>query len=113
MAADPRHFERFFKPGFLSWLAANAHIYAAFEQEALSLIAAGRDHYSARTIVEVLVHHSILSATSGTFKIGNDRAPDLARVFAIRHPEHATFWEYRRPDWPDFLRAMSELKEAA
>jgi hypothetical protein len=104
---DLKPFERFFKPGFLAWLAANEHIYKSFEEQAFRLIGAGREHYSARTIIEVLVHHSIIAEKpEGLFKIGNDRAPDLARVFAIRHPHHARFWEYRRPDWPMFLEAV-------
>lgn len=101
------NFDRFLKAGFLPWLQDNQHIYDAFEDHALRLIAKGRTHYSARTIVEVLVHESILRETSdGEFKIGNDKAPDLARWFVINHPEHWNFWEYRRPDWPAFLAAI-------
>lgn len=102
IAVEPR-FHPFLKVGFLEWLAVNEHIYEAFESEALRLIAVGRVHYSARTIVEVLVHHSMLREQGGEFKIGNDKAPDLARLFVIQHPQHLRFWEYRRPDWQLFL----------
>jgi hypothetical protein len=111
---DLNRFSGFFRDGFLDWLADNEHIYDTFEAHALALIAKGRTHYSARTIVEVLVHESILRENGGEFKIGNDRAPDLARVFAIRNPRHALFWEYRRADWPLFLEALGvSTKEAA
>ena len=105
MLVDPK-FELFFKPKFLRWLETNEHIYREFERQALALIARGRAHYSARTIVEVMVHESILREDMGPYKIGNDHAPDLARVFAITHPEHRMFWEYRRPDWPSFLSTI-------
>lgn len=105
--------QQFFKPGFLTWLDDNQHIYREFESHAMRLIARGRTHYSARTIIEVLVHESMLRENGGEFKIGNDRAPDLARVFSILHPANALFWEYRRPDWPLFLKALGVNKEAA
>jgi len=108
MNIDPQ-FHPFFKVGFLDWLEENEHIYNGFEEQALRLIAAGRTHYSARTIVEVLVHHSKLSAVGDDFKIGNDKAPDLARVFVIKHPDYVEFWEYRRPDWPAFKTTIELL----
>ena len=91
-----------------AWFDTNWHIVRAFESTALRLIAKGRKHYSARTIVEVLVHDSLLSEIGGEFKIGNDNAPDLARVFVVLHPEHVDFWEYRRPDHPQFKAAISD-----
>lgn len=94
---------RFFKKD-KDWFLANWHVVEAFESVALKLILLNRKHYSARTIVEVLVHQSAVREINGTFKIGNDNAPDLARVFVVLHPEHVDFWEYRRPDWPAFKK---------
>jgi hypothetical protein len=94
------------------WFLDNWHVVTAFEDVALRLLALGRSHYSARTIVEVLVHQSAVREIAGTFKIGNDNAPDLARVFVVLHPEHVDFWEYRRPDWPIF-KACFITKEKA
>jgi hypothetical protein len=103
-------FAKFFQPTFLGWLVDNKHIYDGFEARAMEMIAAGRTHYSARAIVESLVHHSRLQANNDPYKTGNHYAPDLARVFAIRHPEHAMLWEYRkgsrRGSWQEFLQAL-------
>jgi hypothetical protein len=101
-------YPRFFRKDW-SWFESNWHIVEAFEAAALHLIRIGREHYSARTIVEVLVHESILKETDGEFKIGNDHAPDLARIFVALHPEHLDFWEYRRPDHPDFKNVIREF----
>lgn len=94
------------KPSFfkkpVQWFEDNWHVIKAFEEETLKIINRGRTHYSARTIVEVMVHESIIKETDGSFKIGNDNAPDLARIFVVMHPEHVNFWEYRRPDSDSF-----------
>lgn len=99
---------QFFLPGFLSWLADNRHVYETFEQQALAAIEEGKGHFSARTIVEDMRHYSRQRDSDGTFKINDHRAPDLARVFAIHHPQHAKLWEYRRDDWQDFLNALGQ-----
>ena len=88
---------RFFKSP-KEWFLENWHVVEAFERQALRLIGMNREHYSARTIVEVLRHHSVLNDTSDAFKINDHNAPDLARAFVVLHPEHVDFWEYRRPD---------------
>jgi hypothetical protein len=85
-----------------AWFINNWHVVEAFESTALKLIDNGRQHYSARTIVEVLVHQSAIREINGDFKIGNDSAPDLARAFVVLHPERVNFWEYRRPDSQTF-----------
>jgi hypothetical protein len=85
-----------------AWFINNWHVVEAFERTALKLIGMGRSHYSARTIVEVLVHQSAVREINGDFKIGNDNAPDLARVFVVMHPERISFWEYRRADSQNF-----------
>ena len=95
------HDSYFKKP--MEWFDNNWHVVEAFEKSALNIISKGRSHYSARTIVEVLVHESIIAEKDGQFKIGNDNAPDLARVFVVLHPEHKNFWEYRRPDSKQFV----------
>jgi hypothetical protein len=104
--AHPRFFK---KPK--DWFLENWHVVEAFERQALRVIGANRTHYSARTIVEVLVHQSQVKEINGTYKIGNDNAPDLARVFVVLHPEHVDFWEYRRPDSIAF-KGMFTQKDA-
>jgi hypothetical protein len=99
-------YRQFFAPGFLAWLADNPTIYDDFERHALVMLERGRQHFSARTIVEDMRHFSRLRDSDGTLKINDHRAPDLARVFAILHPQHALLWEYRRDDWKEFLAAV-------
>jgi hypothetical protein len=103
-----KHPEFFKKPK--KWFVDNWHVIEAFEEVAMRLINLGRTHYSARTIVEVLVHQTAVKERDGEFKIGNDNAPDLARVFVVLHPEHVDFWEYRRPDHPEFKAIFNEHK---
>jgi hypothetical protein len=90
-----------------AWFKENWHIFEAFAKTTLALIDKGRSHYSARTIVEVLRHHSILGEVAGQWKLNDHAAPDLARAFVIAHPEHIKFWEYRRPNHDEFVAAVS------
>lgn len=106
-------FAQFFRPGFLVWLDANWHIYEAFEKQAFTLIGNGWSHFSARTIVEEMRHYTRHRERGlCSLKINDHHSPDLARIFSIRHPQYAGFWEYRRPDWPQFLRALVEHTKA-
>lgn len=106
--ADLAQYRDYFRPGFLPWLAKNEAIYRAFEQQTLALIDAGWTHFSARTIVEEIRHYTRhREAGDCSFKINDHNAPDMARVFAVRYPQHAGLWEYRRPDAPAFLAALT------
>lgn len=108
-----QQFDRFFRPGFLHWLASNEEIYEVFEQQAFQLIDAKWKHFSARTIVEEIRHYTRHRAQGVcAFKINDHHAPDLARVFTLRHPRFAKFWEYRRPDWREFLAEVNKLNGA-
>ena len=84
-----------FRDGFCAWLASNRHVWRAFEREANRIWARGRRHYSARTICEVLRHESALAEVGSEFKIDNNCAPDLARLYALVHPERAGFFQTR------------------
>lgn len=85
-----------FTPEFLLYLEANIHVYNAFEREALRVAGRGFKHYSARTIVEVLRHHSALrEASSPAWKLNDHNTPYLARLFALRHPAHSQIFEFR------------------
>jgi hypothetical protein len=104
---DLARFDRYFRPGFLPWLADNESTYEQFERQAIELIKAGWTHFSARTILEEIRHYTRHEEKGNcSFKINDHMAPDLARVFVIRHPEYKAFWEYRRPDWRAFLAAV-------
>jgi hypothetical protein len=105
---DLARFARYFRPGFLHWLERNEPIYQQFERQTLELIDAGWKHFAARTIVEEIRHYTRLREAGGcSFKINDHMAPDLARAFAVRYPQHARLWEYRRPDAGQFLAAIA------
>lgn len=80
--------------GFLDWIEQNAHVYDAFEREALS-VAQRRDRYSARTIIEFLRHHTLLAEAGEGWKLDNDMAPGLARLFAILNPKYLDLFAFR------------------
>ena len=89
--ASPAQFRHDFAP----WLAQNGHVWARFEQEAHKIRARGRTHYSARTIVEVLRHESVLSEADSTFKLNDHNTPDLARLYLLTHPDAGDFFATR------------------
>lgn len=84
-----------FTPDFLSYLPANMYVFEAFEREALQVAVRGFKHYSARTIIEVLRHHSALKEVGGAWKLNDHNTPYLARLFVLMHPEHAHLFEFR------------------
>jgi len=79
---------------FDSWIKNNEHIYDAFEREALAT-AKKRNRYSAKTIVEFLRHHTLITEANGEWKINNYATSHLARLFAQRNPSFKHFFEYR------------------
>lgn len=80
---------------FIEWLPNNMHIWDAFVAEAFKIIRKGFKHYSARTIIHVLRHHSAISEKDGEWKINNNHSPYLARLFALRYPQHEDLFKYR------------------
>jgi hypothetical protein len=84
-----------FSKEFLAWFPDNQHIWLAFLNETRKVINAGFNHYSARTIVHVLRHHSALAERNSGWKINNNISPYLARLFALCHPAHKNLFEYR------------------
>ena len=89
-----RKYAEEFRPDFYQWIIFNYHVYTEFEQRAL-LVARNRSHYSARTIMEVIRHDTIIGELTGIFKINNNFTPDCARLFAIQYPGYAELFEYR------------------
>lgn len=82
---------------FLEWLPDNLHIWEGFAENAINIKLRGYKHYSARTIVEFLRHHTALKQNSGgEWKINDHHVPYLARLFDIVYPQHAGLFEYRR-----------------
>lgn len=81
---------------FREWLLRNQIVWHRFETEALRIWNRGRDHYSARTIGEVLRHESALADDDQAYKLNDHIWPDLARLFLECHPACAGFFETRR-----------------
>jgi len=84
-----------FTTEFMDWLPDNLHVWDAFVEETMKIRRRGYKHYSARTIVHVLRHHSAISETSSEWKINNNHSPYLARLFDLMFPHYAGMWEYR------------------
>lgn len=86
-----------FSPDFRAWLLANEHIARAFVDQADVIRTHGRDHYSARTILHWLRHHTAMSeGPDGTlFKINNNVSASLARLYMLARPEATGFFKIR------------------
>jgi len=95
-----------FREDFYEWLIANYPIFEYFEQSAYKVRQSGFDHYSARTIVEVMRHRTnIREIGDGTWKLNDKRTPDMARLYMALHPEHAGLFEFRSRKAPEGLAA--------
>ena len=84
-----------FLPGFEQWLVDNWHVWARFHEEANRIWARGRNHYSARTIIEYIRHETMIAEKGGLFKINDHNTPDLARLYLIVYPERSGFFSLR------------------
>lgn len=84
-----------FRQEFPAWLEENGHVWTRFHVEA-DKVRARRSHYSARTIIEFLRHESSLcEATDEDFKLNNNHAPDLARLYLLLNPDAEGFFTTR------------------
>lgn len=85
-----------FRDDFVEWLDANFPVFEYFEECALKTRDAGFKHYSARTIVEVMRHRTnIREIGDGTWKLNNNRTPDMAKLYMLLHPDQQGFFELR------------------
>ena len=84
-----------FSVEFLDWLPDNLHVWRAFERETFSVIKRGFKHYSSRTILEFMRHHTAIHEAAPSYKLNNNLQPYLPRLFDIAHPDHAGLFEYR------------------
>jgi len=87
--------EELFCEEFTEWLPNNLHVWDAFVGEAMKVRNKGFKHYSARTIIHVLRHHSVVQEQGSEWKINNNHSPYLARLFDLMFPAFAGMWEYR------------------
>lgn len=87
-----------FRDDFGAWLYDNFHIYREFERRANRLWQAGRRHYSARTIMEVVRFETDLreaNAESSEWKINNNIIPDCARLYTLIFRSKESLFEFR------------------
>lgn len=70
-----------FRRDFPVWLRENPDLWSAFYHKSVTLMNAGRSHFSARTIIEVIRWDSAIHSQGDIYKINNNWAPDMARLF--------------------------------
>jgi hypothetical protein len=87
--------EELFCDEFTGWLPNNLHVWDAFVGEAMKVRHKGFKHYSARTIIHVLRHHSAIQENGSEWKINDHHSPYLARLFDLMFPAFAGMFEYR------------------
>lgn len=80
---------------FLAWLPQNLHVWEAFRIESFKARDKGFKHYSSKTIIHFLRHHSAINEVGGAWKINNNYSPYLARLFDHCFPGFVGLWEYR------------------
>lgn len=85
-----------FSDEFVDWLVKNEHIWNAFVGEAAAIYRRGFRHYSARTIIHVLRHHSAVHENGTKWKISDHSSPYLARLFDLRYPEMSGLWSFKK-----------------
>lgn len=90
-----------YRKDFALWLSANWAVWERFELEANRTWSAGRDHYSARTLIEYIRHDTMLSEASGEWKINGNFVPDLSRLYGPVYPERDGFFEQRNQVQPN------------
>lgn len=80
---------------FAIWLEDNTVVWDAFCVEAVKAVRLGYQHYSSKTILEYLRHHSLIYDTYKSFKLNNNHTPYLSRLFAAVYPDYAGLFSYR------------------
>lgn len=79
---------------FLEYHKQNINIWKEFEKITLELASKGRRGYSAMQILGIIRYHSDIKGND-EFKVNNNYAPFYSRVFAIKHPQYQSFFEFR------------------
>ena len=96
-----------FSDDFVMWLPSNMHIWQAFVNEAIKIYELDFKHYSARTIIHFLRHHSAIKEKGSEWKINNNHSPYLGRLFDLAYPHMAGLFTHRvvsRAQWDAIKR---------
>lgn len=89
LGVDSQTVEKFF-----SWHKQNLDVWNCFERVALDLIEEGFKSYGAKAIMEV-VRYKLRKNIKGELKCNNNYTSYYARIFALKHPTHDKFFEFR------------------
>ena len=81
---------------FIQWLSKNAIIWRGFASKALQAKQGShRGRFSAMAIIQILRWETFISDADKTFKINNNRAPDLARLLMDCVPDMRGYFQIR------------------
>ena len=81
---------------FLNYHSENPQVWKAFERRAMEIKAAGRNRYSAKTIMELIRwEYDVNAANTECFKINNNYTALYARIFMQKHTHMRGFFEIR------------------
>ena len=79
--------------GFFHWLQFNDHVWIQFEKYA-NTMAAKRERFSARTIIEVMRWNNDIREKNVLFKLSNNNVPGLARLWMAKYGQnHPKFFQ--------------------
>lgn len=84
-----------FRDGFPEWLEKHMTLWEHYEREANAVWHEGFRHYASRTIWELMRHHTRHREQAGEYKLNNNWAPCLARLYLVLYPEREGFFELR------------------
>lgn len=81
---------------FVFWLRSNYQIWDGFLNRAVEAFYLKHTHrFGAKAIMEVMRWESLITEKDKTFKINNNRAPDLARLVMDCRPEMKGYFQIR------------------
>lgn len=84
-----------FDSQFYEWVTSNFHIYRYFENEAFRFVSCGHERIGSKMLVENIRYKTKLRELNESFKINNNVAADLSRLFVILNPGHRKLFEFR------------------
>jgi hypothetical protein len=85
-----------FTDAFVDWIKVNYHVFGQFCKHAKALIKAGRKHYGAKTIIELVRYHTdIRQKGDEAFKVNNNYTSYLARLCMLVYPETDGLFDLR------------------
>jgi hypothetical protein len=93
--ATIRNRRELFSDEFVDWIHKNESVWNAFVYEATAIYRRGFKHYSARTILHVLRHHSAVHERGTQWKLSDHSSPYLARLFDLQYPQMSGMWSFK------------------